>query len=291
MSVPARQYLVVFIALSSSVFADTCDDWFKNAKIAHGVGCLERCAALPVGMDTFDCPNKCKEVCGEKPQKCKTGEHEVQAHRERGFYHGNDKYQKPQEIKAHCEKNSSDYKTWRERLKIGRPVFWMFPKEKTAEWTPEELERVLIAVQETPDLLKREDIDGIYRMHQATDPANPASRRGVDVVLYDEAFSEDQNLTHVLDHELAHRLYGSLSDDERSDFAKAGEWKEESGRMVPKRNEKGFVRMNGMLSPEEDFADDVTIHSQQPKKLKKTAPKVYQWMEKNIGPKMKRGAK
>lgn len=157
--------------------------------------------------------------------------------------------------------------------------------DETTSWSSEEIERTLEALKDTPPLLAYQRVDGVYRMKRASQPDNPAASHGPDIVLYDAAFEEKYNLTHVLDHEFSHHLYQSMPDSEQRSFAGAGKWKT-TGQPTPGRPENQFLRKNGMLSPEEDFADDVTIYIHQPKELKRVAPGVYQWMESHMKPRL-----
>lgn len=64
--------LVVTLVLISSFFASlanaaapsaVCRDWFNKSKVEKGPGCELSCAALGVGMGTFNCPNQCALLC------------------------------------------------------------------------------------------------------------------------------------------------------------------------------------------------------------------------------------
>jgi len=121
---------------------------------------------------------------------------------------------------------------------------------------------------------------------QASEPDNPASNNYYDVVLYDKAFDTKLNLTHVLDHELAHRVFDDLSNDERESFRRAAGWQENperKGSFRAGRSPGEFLRSNDSLSPEEDFADSITAYIHEPEKLKAIAPSVYNWIRKQMG--------
>jgi len=162
--------------------------------------------------------------------------------------------------------------------------------EKPAEWTAEERERIFESLSETPKLLKGLDIEGIYRMSESVTPENPAASYGPYVVVYNRAFEPEGNLTQVLDHEFAHRLYGALSDKERTSFRNAAKWSlDDAGNFVCKRPMTHFVRKNEMLSPDEDFADGVAIYIHEPTKLKQASPEVFGWMDRHVKPKLMTG--
>ncbi|MBI4402625.1 MAG: hypothetical protein HY537_00600 [Deltaproteobacteria bacterium] len=186
-------------------------------------------------------------------------------------------------VVGHCQSNPPGYDVWNAKLMNGRPRYW-HPKEEISSWTDEERERVLEALGELPAVLKDEGIDGIFRLKNALIPDNPASNSFSSVVLYDVAFSKQFNLTQVLGHELTHRLRKSLSDAEFASFQKAAKWKVDpkTGLLRSHRPENQFLRRNGMLSPEEDFCDDVSMYFLQPNKLKQIAPKVFDWIDNHV---------
>jgi hypothetical protein len=61
------------------------------------------------------------------------------------------------------------------------------------------------------------------------------------------------------------------------------------GQFRAGRPENQFLRKNGRLSVVEDFADDIPAFVLTPTKLKKNAPKVYNWIDKNFGKQLKPG--
>ena len=275
--------IIFFLFFASSITsADSCIEWFKKSKLKPGPKCLVKCTVLSTGMDTFDCPSQCSEFC--KAKKCRSTEHWVDSYYKRPYVKGNGKPISGEQIKGHCKQNSSDYPTWNQKLKDGKPESWPHKSEQAAKWTVEERERVLEALEETPKLLKDTNLYGIFRVREAIDPNNPASNDYADIVIYDKAFSPDYNFTRILNHELAHRLYENLSEEEKIQFQDAGDWIiDSSGRAKAGRPLKQFVRKNDMLSPTEDFADDVTEYVHAPERLKSTAPKVYRWIQNRFG--------
>lgn len=59
-----KYFLLLFICSQS--FGDICTDWFAKSKLISGKGCVEKCTLLPVGLDSFLCPQQCNEFCSEK---------------------------------------------------------------------------------------------------------------------------------------------------------------------------------------------------------------------------------
>jgi hypothetical protein len=269
---------------------DICIDWFKESKLKPGPQCLQECTALATGMDTFFCPQHCKELCEQT--RCGISEHWVAPHHRRAYYRANKTFVKAEDVKGHCHKNPPSFSSWSSRLKNERPRVWGYNKEQTTKWTPEEIERILDALDETPELLKNLDINGLYRMKKSILADNPATSNYGDVVFYDSAFDSKYVLAHVLAHELAHRLLDTLPKDERKSFAKVAGWYSDttSGETLrPGRSESQFLRKVGRQSLDEDFADDISAFIHQEKRLKTTAPKVYQWIKDNLRNKFKSG--
>jgi hypothetical protein len=225
-----------------------------------------------------------------KPGACGTGEHWVTAYHRRAYTRGDGTFVKATDVKSHCQKNPAHYFEWISKLKHKRPN-WRPGTEKVAPWTTEERERLLEVLGETPDLLTKNKIDSIYRLHESSPPGNPASTNLNEIILYDNAFDPSFNLTHVLNHELSHRVFEDLPDSEKDSFLQAGHWKVDSGsgQFKSSRSPTEFIRKNGMLSPKEDFADDLTEFIHQPAKLRKISPLIFHWMEDHLGPKLRSG--
>jgi hypothetical protein len=228
-----------------------------------------------------------------KAERCAPGEHWVSPHHRRTYHRADGTFVKAANVSGHCQGNPSDYDVWNPKLMDGRPMSWRHNSEESKKWTSEERERVLETLGETPSLLKNRNINGIYRMGASDYPDNPASNNLSDFVLYDNAFEDEKyNLTHVLNHELCHRLFDDMSTEDQRAFQQAGGWREEkrNGKtvLVNDRREEQFVRKNDMLSPIEDFADSVTAYIHEPTKLKRIAPSVFGWIDKHFGPKLKK---
>jgi hypothetical protein len=219
--------------------------------------------------------------------KCGQNESRVAAHYRRGYFRGDGTFVSAANVKEHCRSRSAAYEYWYPKLKNQRPEFWGFPNEKSTDWTAEEWERILEILEVLPPLFRELSPSGIYRMKKSQEPANPASTTFGTVVLYDIAFAKDYKLALVLTHELAHRLYQELSPALQNSFRVAADWRIENGTTVPGRPKKGFLRENGMLSPMEDFSDDIASYLHHPNKLKQVAPKIYRWIDETLGAKLK----
>ncbi len=138
------------------------------------------------------------------------------------------------------------------------------------------------ALAEIPNFLKNQDFDAIYRMHHPDNPENPAATQGNNIALYDPAFDSKYNLARVLAHEMAHRYFTGLSNEDQASFRNAAKWIVDSGSpsgFKPGRPVDHFLRPNGMLSYYEDFADDVASYALNPAALRAKAPGVFSWMQ------------
>lgn len=238
---------------------------------------------LPTGMANYFCPEQCKSLCSGA--KCDSSQRWVEAFHQDAYRVGNGKVVPAKDVPGHCEKTTPADKTWIAKLLDGKPSTWR-PGEKVSKWTAEQRERVLAALREIPDFLKDPNIFGIFRMKDSETPNNPASSDYSDIVLYDRAFSDKENLTQVLEHEMAHRLFDKLPKSEQDDFRNVGQWEEnpqKPGTFLRGREKGGFVRENDMANPEEDFADGIVTFLNDPEKLKRTAPRVYRWMKDHYG--------
>jgi hypothetical protein len=51
------------LLISGEAKAEVCDRWFEKSKLVAGPSCLGECVALPVGMESFDCPLACPDLC------------------------------------------------------------------------------------------------------------------------------------------------------------------------------------------------------------------------------------
>jgi len=225
---------------------------------------------------------------------CPIGQHWVSPHHRRAHHRGDGTFVSATDVKGHCRHNTSDYATWHPKLRNDRPRSWGPHKEDTSVWSVEETERILEVLEKIPALLKELGPEAIYRSRKSAVPGNPASTNFGSLVLYDSAFDSEFNLAHVVTHEFAHRLYESLSDFERGTFLSAAKWRTDQKRgkaFIAGRPEAEFIRRNGMLSPAEDFSDDVATYLHQPQKLKSISPGIYQWMEGHLKSKLGVGRK
>jgi hypothetical protein len=224
---------------------------------------------------------------------CGPGKYRVAAHHRSAYYEGDGTFVNESDVKEHCRARSAAYDFWNPKLKSGRPESWGLTNEKNAEWSTAERERVLKILEGLPLLFRQLSPTGIYRLREAREPKNPGLTTLGRIVLYDVAFAKDYRLALVLTHELAHRLFEELSPEEQNSFRSAAGWRvrvsKNQASFVPSRPKSQYVRPNGMLSPMEDFSDDIAAYLHDPRTLKKVAPRVYDWIMRNLGDKLKDG--
>ena len=122
---------------------------------------------------------------------------------------------------------------------------------------------------------------------------NPASgNRSGDIVLYDNAFDEDHNLSEILAHELSHRIFDSLSSDDTESYRSAAGWINVSGdKNAPNYTllRKKVVAPDSTDSIEEDFSNNVEFFLFNPSNLQDVSPSAYNWISKHFGANFKLG--
>ena len=226
---------------------------------------------------------------------CPSGQHWVRAYHRKSYTRGDGVFVSSTEVRAHCQSNPPSFTVWSPRLKSGIPPKWEHPTEKAKLWTEDERGRVLEALSLLPNSLLVDSVQGIYRLIQFKEyAANPAAGFENNIALYDPAFQTRQNLTRILAHEFAHKLYRHFYDIDRGqEYARIADWKSYTN---PKTAEKviytfrdQFVEEDGSFGPDEDFSNNIEYFLFEPKKLKKVSPKIYDWIEKKYGPKFKIG--
>lgn len=219
--------------------------------------------------------------------ECGPGQHWVNPHHRRAYYRGDGTFVKAADVQGHCRTSSPIYATWYQRLSRGKPPSWFFPNEEPANWTAEEVERIIEALEEAPRFLRDQGITGLFRLKKSAVPENPATTKFPNIALYDIAFEGQYNLSLIISHEFSHPLFESLSTADVSSFLKVAGWRvNNKDQVIERRNKSEFIRENAMLSPLEDFADSVAYFIHQPSKLRATSPRIYDWMEKHLKSKL-----
>lgn len=178
------------------------------------------------------------------------------------------------------------YEFSKERFKKGLPSGWPHIIEKAGAWTDEERERVVEALEDLPDILLSDKVDGLYRLKRSKDYPNPASSSDGILVIYDSAFDSSRNLAEILAHELSHQNFLSLSDKEQQDYRRATGWHmklEPNGIIDWEGRKDGYIEEDGKISYQEDYANNLEHYLYDPDKLKEITPSAYNWIRKHFG--------
>lgn len=171
---------------------------------------------------------------------------------------------------------------WKGKFKDGAPIGWPHKSEVKKVWSENKSQEVLRALSTIPNALWQNSIKEIYLMEKSKDFPNPASHSKGIIVLYDTAFSS-KLLSRILVHELAHEVFDNLSNKQRDDYKSVTNWFEDGKNRV--RRSTGFVKEDGKLSVEEDFANNLEFYLFQPQRLKSVTPHAYNWINRHFGDK------
>lgn len=229
--------------------------------------------------------------------ECPKGQHFVRAHPRSEYITAKGKYYSATNVSSSCRANPPSYEEWHKKLKNGVPSAWQMKKEKPQKWLDDEKEMVLDALSELPIELLVDTVEGIYRLDKfEKEPKNPAAGYGDSIALYNKAFDTKQNLTRILAHEFAHKLYRQFYDTDKGvEYSKVAEWE---AKLNPKNKDlflmtwrDDFVEEDGKNGPDEDFSNNIEYFLFEPKTLKNKNPKIYEWIQKKYSVKFKMGAK
>lgn len=219
--------------------------------------------------------------------QCPKGEHWVSPHHRSTYYRYDGVLVSATEVDGHCRLNPRGYEKWHSHLSNSRPSVWGYKGEKSKKWTVEEVERVFEALSALPENILNQYVKNIYRMHKSIHTGNSATTNFNEIVLYDTAFEEKQNLAQILAHELAHVMYLNFSDAKRSSYEKEADWISldvgDGKTIIIPKSTRNFVEKDGEISPDEDFANNIEFFLFEPETLKKKSNAVYLWIQKSFG--------
>lgn len=231
--------------------------------------------------------------------QCPAGQHWVKSYYQPAYARSDGTPYSGSNHRAGCRNNPTSYAIWNVRLKSGLPPKWENKKEKSKPWSDDEKEKVLEALDELPPQLLLNTIQGIYRLAKSTDAElNPGASHNTEIVLYDTAFKKGNNLTRVIAHEFAHRLYRQEYDTGKwKDYAFVAQWKpfknpkSHTAALLPGRLD--WVEEDGVLSVDEDFSNNIEYFLFNPKVLREKNQKIYDWIKNKYGDKfiLGKGAK
>jgi Mlc titration factor MtfA (ptsG expression regulator) len=102
------------------------------------------------------------------------------------------------------------------------------------------------------------------------------------IILYDSVFFITHNLYEIVIHELSHILYNSLDDNIKDKYLHVAKWEDsnssgKNSKMIVYRSK--FVKEDGKLYPDEDFANNVESYFSKDQKIKKLNPKIFKWID------------
>ncbi len=228
---------------------------------------------------------------------CSEGQHWVRAHKRREYYRADGTFVNATNVASHCQANPEGYIYWAPRLKNGGPFGWIYKKENSKDWTVEERELVLEALNEVPEILRGTSTRGIFRKDKSELGKDnlATSAKGI-IVLYDSAFlrpSPTRSLTRILVHELAHEYYRNLDEGQANNYREAAGWlslsfrEEREGPWIATKSK--FVEPDGIVAPQEDFANNIEYFLFNPTKLRLNSPDAYEWIQHHLGDKLKLG--
>lgn len=186
--------------------------------------------------------------------ECPPGQYIVSGHNRDSYYRTDGTLVSASKVEAYCRKYN-----FSSPLKLiflnAMPEGWPNQLELFKNWTPLEKKEIQRAFNSLPKMLRNLGEIKLYRAVKSSFPNNP-STSGPDVsiiVLYDS--SKQFGYRRALAHEVAHILFSKLSKEEREDYFSIGRWKLTKGIFETSR--KTFAEPDGILSPEEDFANNV----------------------------------
>lgn len=251
---------VLFFIFTSNANAaeQICVSWFSKSKIsATASDCRIECSTLIVDMGTFHCPDQCDDLCRPKRTTC-------------------------EELK--------DF--WKDRFGDERPALWPNKKEKTKKWTSAEKLRVLKAISHLPPILWRQPRLKIYRFDRSKDHPNEASHLGGGFIgIYDAAFLKGKNLSRLLAHEFAHELFYAFGLEKKMNYNTVANWflRKSSSQTWIGRSKEYFVERDGVMGPDEDFANNIEYFLFERSRLKSVSPALEKWIVRAFGDTLTKG--
>ena len=167
-------------------------------------------------------------------------------------------------------------------FKSKMPSRWPHGKEIFRKCSDQEEKKIASILKAAPKTLNQIGQMQVFCAVKSDSEDNPASSAPSDkmIVLYDLAFKSDT--TKIVIHELAHIFYDLLSIKERDSYWMASDWKSKKGQ-PPYTERTTFSADDGMMSPDEDFANNVEYYFSETQSFKIHFPKIFLWMESHIG--------
>jgi hypothetical protein len=147
---------------------------------------------------------------------------------------------------------------------------------------------VLNAIGRIPEALWPGHEIGIYRMDLSKDGSiNTASNNDEAITLYDTAFkASDQMLTRYIAHEFAHRFWMKMDRRHISDYYWASGWvvtTYNGKEIVTSTRGKNYIYDDGVISPEEDFTNNIEAFLTDRNRLMELCPAIHDWIHEFFG--------
>lgn len=223
---------------------DDCLKWFQRTGIlTSDKDCELKCFSQNVDMANFNCKLNCEKYC-----------------------------------KSMNSKKCDPKESWLKKLKDGPPLEWPFSREKASLFSANERNHLEKILNRLPDAMPSENLKGIYKIaspKSLSTMGTPSTYLDGQIVLYQRAFDQPDELIHFFLHELAHHLHETKFKSKFLNYRKALKWSSES-RPGP------FLKNNSRQSAEEDFADNFEAYLLDPDSLKRSVPEAFSWMTKNF---------
>ncbi|WP_413943460.1 hypothetical protein [Bdellovibrio sp. HCB-162] len=222
---------------------------------------------------------------------CPDGQYPVKAHYRHSYYRASGTLVRATNVKAHCKLLTRGYIYTKNRFKDGLPQGWPHSKERAKAWKDGEKSVLIDILDNLPQEILSEKIEGFYRAERSKDYPNPASSSDGIIVIYDSAFDNKDGLDRVITHELSHQNYEDIGETARQDYRRATGWHlelEKDNKYYWQGRKNGYVEEDGKMSPNEDYSNNFEHFINNPDKLKKTTPSAYEWYQKRYGDKLGR---
>lgn len=186
--------------------------------------------------------------------ECPPGKYFVSAFPRDSYYRGDGTFVSATTVEAHCRSYhfSSPLKI---KFENQMPEGWPYQLDLFKKWTENEKKEVQEALNSLPEKLRNLGEIRVFRAVKSSFPNNHASS-GPDnsiIVLYDSA--KEFGYRQTFAHEMGHILFSKLNADEKEEYYAFSSWKLNRGKIYTSR--KDFSELDGELSPEEDFANNI----------------------------------
>ena len=187
--------------------------------------------------------------------ECPEGQFLVNAHPRTSYYRTDGTFVNSSNVETYCKEYTFSKPLILKYLS-SMPEGWPNQLELFKAWSPSEKKLLEKEIAKLPKMLRDQGEITLLRAIRSAFPDNPSTAAPDEsiIVFYDNA--KKFGYKRVLAHEMAHLLFKKLSDDERKSYYKAADWLgQEPGNFKTAR--KNFSETDGILGPEEDFANNV----------------------------------